>query len=191
MLFLPYEGTLGEPMFLCKWSVLISLLLALSCVTHIQRPVINQNWSGQSYWVKKSLYAGFFYDDDRYGLVSPEPFESLTYLKSISGDTILPPPSTEVISFGTRVWIQKIEWPTEQNIIKRPLLTPRYLPWIYLTIALDRGAVKLTRKLTYIMLVPEEIHSEKALLDWFSNYFSKQDNNLEFLSLSPAERNRL
>lgn len=161
-------------MFICKWSLWVLLLFSGSCVTHVQRPVMSQNWSGQSYWVKKSLYAGFFYDDDRYGLVSPEPFEKLTYLKSIAGDLILPPPSTEMISIGTRVQIQKIEWPTEQNIIKRPLLTPRFLPWIYLTIALDRGAfVTLNRKLTYIMLVPEEIRSEKALADWFSNYFSK------------------
>ena len=178
-------------MFICKWSLGVLLLFTGACVSHVQRPIVSSNWSGQSYWTQQKLYGGFFYDDDRYGLVSPEPFEKLTYLKSLSGDTILPPPSDELISFGTRVQIQKIEWPTEQNIVKRPLLTPRYLAWVYLTIALDRGSVTLNRNRTYILLVPEEIRSEKAFADWFSNYFSKQDNNAYFLSLSPVERNRL
>ncbi len=178
-------------MFICKWSLLGFLLLMAACASHLQRSPLTQNWQGQTYWVKQSLYGGIFYDDDRYGLVSPEPFEKLTYLKSLSGDMIIPPPSTEVISFGTRVQVQEIEWPTEQNMIKRPLLTPRYLPWIYLTIMLDRGAVTLERKLTYILLVPEEIRSEKALTDWFSTYFSKQDNNLHFLSLSRSERENI
>ncbi|MEI6804945.1 MAG: hypothetical protein WCK49_00370 [Myxococcaceae bacterium] len=175
-------------MHICKWIGFVSLLSLGACVAHIQSPVMTQSWAAQSYWVKQSLYGGLFYDDDRYGLVSPEPFEKLTYLKSLAGDYIIPPPSTEIILFGTRVQIQKIEWPTEQNIIKRPLLTPRYLPWIYLTVALDRGAVTLSRERTYVMLVPEEIKSEKALMDWFLNYFSKQDNNLYFLNLSPSEQ---
>lgn len=175
-------------MSICKWSMFGFLLLIGACVSHIGRPAMNPNWNGQSYWLKQSLYGGIFYDDDRYGLVSPEPFEKLTYLKSVSGDYIIPPPSTEIIPFGTRVQIQKIEWPTEQNMIKRPLLTPRYLPWIYLTVALDRGAVTLNRNLTYIMLVPEEIRSEIALIDWLSSYFSKQDNNLYFLNLSRSEQ---
>jgi hypothetical protein len=175
-------------MSVCKCIGFIGLLSLGACVTHVQRPAMTQNWEAQSYWVKQSLYGGLFYDDDRYGLISSEPFEKLTYLKSIAGDFIIPPPSTEIIAFGTRVQIQKIEWPTEQNIIKRPLLTPRYLPWIYLTVALDRGSVTLNRKLTYIMLVPEEVKSEKTLTDWLSNYFSKQDNNLYFLNLSPSEQ---
>ena len=161
-------------MLICKWSLVGFLLFLGACASHLQRSPITPNWQqGQVYWVKQSLCGGIFYDDDRYGLVSPEAFEQLSYLKSISGDMIIPPPSTEVITFGTRVEVQKIEWPTEQNIAKRPLLTPRYLAWVYLTIALDRGAVTLSRKRTYILLVPEEIRSEKAFLEWFSNYFSK------------------
>src|SRR3989338_5867973 len=129
-------------MFICKWSLWLCLFWMVGCAAHLGSPVVTEKPHGKSYWAKQSFYGGIFFDDDRYGFLSPIPFEKLTCLKSIAGDYIIPPPSSEVISFGTRVNIQKIEWPTDQNKIRRPLLTPRYAPWIYLTVALDRGSDK-------------------------------------------------
>ena len=177
-------------MFICKWTLLGWMLLMGACTAHLQPIPVIKSSSEQSYWAKQSFYAGIFFDDDRYGFLSPIPFEKLTCLKSLSGDYIIPPASNELVVFGTRVTIQKIEWPTQLNTIRRPLLTPRHVPWIYMTVAQDRGSVTINRDKTYIMLVPEEIRSEEALFKWLSNYFSKEDNNLLFLNLSPSEIGR-
>ena len=175
-------------MLICKWSFLVGFWMMLGCAGHLRPSAGGQSSAGQSYWAKQSFYGGLFFDDDRYGFLSPIEFEKLRCLKSPSGDYIVPAPSDHVISVGTRVNIQKIEWPTDQNRIKRPLLTPGHLPWIYLTVALDRGSVTINRPRTYIMLVPEEIRSNDALAKWFSRYFSQEDNNLWFLNLSLSER---
>src|SRR3989338_7748884 len=176
-------------MWFCKWSLWGYVFCVLACTAPVRSPALPEKKPhGKAYWAKQSFYGGIFFDDDRYGFLSPIAFEKLTCLKSISGDYIIPPPAHEVISFGTRVNIQKIEWPTAQNRMKRPLLTPRLMPWIYLTVALDRGSVRLDREKTYVMLVPERIRSEEALFRWFSDYFSQEDNNLFFLNLSSSEQ---
>lgn len=164
------------------------LFLMAGCTAHIKQIPIEKAQTGKSYWLKKSLYGGIFYDDDRYRLLSERPFEELKHLKSLSGDLILPPPSDEVIPVGTQVYVQKIEWPTQLNWIKRPILTPRHLGWVYLTVALDRGSVTLMRDKPYVLLIPEEIQDDKTLQSWLSACFSEQDNNLWFLNLKPAER---
>lgn len=175
-------------MLICKWSFLVWFLMVTGCAGHLRPSVVDQGPAGRSYWAKQSFYGGLFFDDDRYGFLSPIEFEKLRCLKSPSGDYIIPAASDHVIPVGTRVNIQKIEWPTDQNRIRRPLLTPGHLAWIYLTVALDRGSVTINRKRIYIMLVPEEIRSDDALTKWFSRYFSGEDNNLWFLNLSSSER---
>ncbi|MES2503266.1 MAG: hypothetical protein V4534_00125 [Myxococcota bacterium] len=174
-----------------KWMIILGLLILNGCAPQLEQLPKAPKAKEETFWLKKSLYGGILYDDYRYRLLSPKPFDELRHLKTLGGDWILPPPSDEVVPFGTRVSIQKIEWPTGANIIKRPILTPRNLPWIYLTVALDRGSVTLNRDKTYILLVPEEIKTETALRAWLQTYLSKEDNNLWFLKLSPAQKKNI
>lgn len=175
-------------MTVCKWWVLLCGMLVGCATSHVSVSNSKPAAPTQIYWAKQSFYGGTFYDDDRYGLISPVPFENLPYLQTSSGDTIIPPPSDEIIKFGTLIELQKVEYPTEQNKINRPLLTPRDMTWIYLTIALDRGMVKLNRDKTYIMLAPKEVNSQQLVSKWLDNYFTAENNNLYFLNLSPQEQ---
>lgn len=166
----------------CKWRAAILSLLLPACFSHVQAPdllqkLLNSQVEKQSFWLKQSLYAGPFYDDSRYKLLHPRRFEELTYLKTIDGDYILPPPSTEIIPAGTRIEIQKIEWPTAINIFKRPILTPRHWPWMYTRLARARGPVTIKRDQTYIFILPDSVTDEKSFAEWKNTLFCKDDNN--------------
>jgi hypothetical protein len=176
------QGFMTQIEQFCKWRAAFLSFLLPACFSHVQAPSfwqkqLNSQVEKQSFWLKQSLYAGPFYDDNRYQLLHPRNFEELTYLKTIDGDYILPPPSSEIIPAGTRIEIQKIEWPTGINIFKRPLLTPRYWPWVYTRLARARGPVTIKRDQTYIFILPNSVIDEKSFTDWKDALFSKDNNN--------------
>lgn len=178
---------------ICKWIALFLSIFLQGCQGHVALPQalqssIAQQFDGQTLWLKQSLYGGNFYDDDRYRLAHPRRFEELTYLKTPDGDLILPPPSNEIITVGTRVKILKVEWPTGMTVFKRPLFTPRHCAWVYLEVARDRGQVTLTRNKTYILLVPEGVQDDKAFKGWIDTLLAKEDTNPWLLALSPSDR---
>ncbi|MDA0713228.1 MAG: hypothetical protein O2897_04490, partial [bacterium] len=79
---------------ICKWSTLFLFLLLPACVNHVKIPDsaqkhIDNDVVQKTLWLKQSLYAGQFYDDDRYQLLFPRPFEELKYVKTVDGDYIL------------------------------------------------------------------------------------------------------
>ncbi len=176
------QGFMTQIKQFCKWRALLPILLLPACFNHVQTPDILQKqiasqFQKQTFWLKQSLYAGPFYDDNRFQLLHPRQFEELTYLKTIDGDYILPPPSNEIIPVGTRIEIQKIEWPTGIAIFKRPILTPRHWPWVYTRLARARGPVTLNRDQTYILILPDTVRDEKSFAEWKDSLFSKEDNN--------------
>ena len=172
---------------ICKWSTLFLFLLLPACVNHVKIPDsaqkhIDNDVVQKTLWLKQSLYAGQFYDDDRYQLLFPRPFEELKYVKTVDGDYILPPAAKEIIPAGSKVVITKIEWPSRGVIFNRPILSPRNWPWIYLRVARDRGPVTTLRDSTYIMILPENITDEKSFNQWKKSYLDKEDPNEWLLS---------
>jgi len=169
-----------------------SPLGSLGCASYakipdVQRDRINAAHDGQLVWLKQSLYVGAFYDDDRYQLVHPNRFDALTYLKTAEGDPILPKPPEGIIPAGTRVRIERIEWPTGEAIFRRPLYTPRYTTWIFLRVARDRGDTTFERDKKHILLMPSGVGDEGAFESWLARTFSTTDTNPWIRSL-PREQ---
>ena len=155
--------------------ILCFFLVGLTACVQTTKHAVETVDPGPTYYAKQDFFTGFFFDDDRYGLISTIPLKKITVLKDLAGRYVLPKPIKEPVIKGTRVNVQKIEWPTPENRLKRPLLTPRHLVWIYLTVALDRGEyVTVNRKRTYIFLAPERIQDDAALREWFFQYFSSK-----------------
>jgi len=177
----------------CKWRAWLLIFLIPACTSHIKIPdsvqrQINAEINGKIFWLKQSLYAGPFYDDNRYQLLHSRPFEELKYLKTPDGDYILPPPAKEIIPTGTKVVIEKIEWPTKMTMFKRPLLTPRQWPWVYLRLARDRGPVTVYCDKSFIFILPAHVINEKSFHAWQNNFFSKDNTNDWLLSLDASIR---
>ena len=157
-------------------------IFAIGCKGHTQLTAeeqtnVQKNLEGQALWLHQSVYAGQFYDDDRYQLIHPRRFENLTYLKNAEGDIISPPPARSVIPVGTRVRVEKIEFPTQQNILKRPIFTPRFAPWVYLRVAKSRGDTLMEREQIHILLPPGGLTSQKAFEMWFVSVINSEDPN--------------
>jgi hypothetical protein len=98
------------------------------------------------------------------------------------------PKSDSIIPAGTRVQISRIEWPDLKNYINRPLLTPRDMPWMKMTVAMDRGQVSLLREQTFIFLLPIHKDNVQYFADWFRTIFSEEDTNPWLLGLKEEAR---
>jgi hypothetical protein len=172
---------------------ILSLATLVGCpsytvLSQADRETVDAQLTGELLFLKQSMYAGTFYDDDRFALVHPRKFEELTYLQTIEGDAIPPPPATSIIPAGTRVRVEKIEWPTGDAVFRRPLYTPRYTTWIVLRVAADRGSeVTVEREQRHIMLIPAGITDAELFDMWFKASLSAEDPNPWIVSL-PAEQ---
>jgi hypothetical protein len=150
---------------------------------------LEQEHTGELLFLKQSLYAGRFYDDDRYRLVHPRRFEELTYLRNAEGEAIVPPPADEIIAAGTRVRVERLEWPDGDAVFRRPLYTPRYTTWIFLRVARERGTdVTVERNEHHILLLPGGLHDEQTFEEWFDASLTQKDPNPWLVSLPEAQR---
>lgn len=143
---------------------------------------------GNLLWLKQSLYVGQFYDDDRFRLVYPRRFEELTYLRTVEGDIITPPPADGIIPAGTRVRIERVDWPTGDAVFRRPLYTPRYATWVILRVAQDRGDTLLERDQKHILLLPGGIPDKRTFDAWLDAYLGVDDPNPWIRNLAPKVR---
>ena len=161
-----------------------------SVIPDDDRREIENHHLGALLFFKQSMYVGQFYDDDRYRLVHPRKFEELTYLQTIEGDAIPPPPAEGIIPAGTRVRVESIEWPTGDVVFRRPLYTPRYTTWIMLRVARERGPeVTVERDQKHILLLPGGIEDAETFDEWFDASLTKDDPNPWLLSL-PEDQQR-
>jgi hypothetical protein len=174
--------------FAALLAALLVPLFSAGCPTYATIPVadrdhINQDHDGRLLYLKQSLYVGDFYDDDRYRLLHPRRFEELTYLRTVEGEVIMPPPAKGIIPVGTRVRVEKIEWATGDAVFKRPLYTPRYTTWVWLRVAQDRGPTRLERKERHILLLPGGIKDRETFDNWFYASLTREDPNAWLMGL--------
>ena len=155
-----------------------------------QRKAVDDAHTGALLFLRQSLYVGQFYDDDRYKLVHPRKLEELTYLQTIEGDAIAPPPAEGIIPAGTRVRVESIEWPTGDVVFRRPLYTPRYTTWVFLRVARERGReITVERDDRHILLLPGGISDEDTFDEWFDASLTEDDPNPWLLSLPEDQQN--
>lgn len=174
---------------------LATVVASLGCPNYTvipdqDRQRVDDAHTGSLLFLRQSTYVGNFYDDDRYRLVHPRRFEELTYLQTLEGDAIAPGHAEGIIPAGTRVRVERIEWPTGDVVFRRPLYTPRYTTWIWLRVALERGSeVTLERAERHVMLLPAGIADGETFDLWFDAALSTEDPNPWLLSL-PEDQQR-
>jgi hypothetical protein len=154
------------------------------------RALVDETHTGSLLFLRQSMYVGQFYDDDRYRLIHPRRFEELTYLETLEGTAIPPPPADGIIPAGTRVRVERIEWPVGEVVFRRPLYTPRYTTWIVLRVARDRGPeVTVERDQRHILLLPGGIGDAETFDVWFDASLTAEDPNPWILSLPVEQQN--
>lgn len=149
---------------------------------------IQKDHAGEIRWLKQSMFAGTFYDDDRYKLVSAMPFEQVTVLRSLDGEIMTPPPAEEILPAGTKVRIERVGFPTGREVFRRPLFTPRYTTWIVMRVAASRGETKLEREKKHILLMPTFLKDEQEFDTWLDASLAEEDPNPWLRSLPKTVR---
>lgn len=87
-------------------------------------------YQGKRMFLRSSVYYGPFYGDRYSYLVAPRRFEELRQLDDQNERPITPGPALGIIPAGREVRIERIVFPPAE----RPLLTPRFYPWVYMLI---------------------------------------------------------
>jgi hypothetical protein len=119
--------------------VALALLLATAaCYPRASVPDSERQKShaleGQQRYAKVALYVGPFFGDGSRMLASDQPFEELDLLEDSAGKPIAPPRAERVLSPGTPLRVEKVEFPTGWIIARRVVMTPRYHPWVFLSL---------------------------------------------------------
>lgn len=119
--------------------LLLLVLLGPACFPRVsvpdaERQRASRELEGQRRATKVALYVGPFFGDGSSLLVSDQPFQELDLLRAPDGSVLSPPPAERILSPGTPVRVEKVEFPTGWLIAKRVVMTPRYHPWVYLSL---------------------------------------------------------
>lgn len=133
------------------------------------------------YWLKSSLFAGRFYDDNQVVLIDCRPFSAIGDMLGLENSKLYPPDPNHIIPAGTLVEITAITYPTTKEKLKRPLYSPKDSIWVYFRVAKERGKVTIFREKTHVMIIPQTIQTEENLKIYFKNYLSLNDPNVWIL----------
>lgn len=120
--------------------VLAASLLALAgcsgarTVPDADRHALTRSWEGRLLYLRSSLNVMPFFTDASKRLVSPWPPDSILLLEDTRGAPILPGAAEGLLALGTKVRVERVEFPTGLTVTRRPLYTPRENVWIYLSL---------------------------------------------------------
>ncbi|MBI5542973.1 MAG: hypothetical protein HY901_03735 [Deltaproteobacteria bacterium] len=98
------------------------------------RHALLRSFEGKVLFLRTSLNVLPFFADDTRHLASPLHADSIHLLDDTKGVPIMPGAVVQVIPLGTKVRIEKVEFPTGLVVSRRPLYTPRDNPWVYLAL---------------------------------------------------------
>lgn len=130
------------------------------------RAALAKQWEGRILYCRSSLNVLPFYADTTRRLVSPLPADSIHLLDDTQGAPILPGAVEQVLPLGTKVRLERIEYPTGLVRTRRPLYTPRDNTWVYLSLAGQPRGRPLVAVLRYKVSGREDFSA--ALTDLFS-----------------------
>ena len=122
-----------------RLAVAVSLVLLSACVPPSQIPpegreTVARSLSRQPRYLRVAVYVAPFFGDGSRVLLSDRPVSELQVLESPDGKPVTPPAATRILSPGTPVFVDGVQFPTGSVAWSRPLTTPRYNPWLLATV---------------------------------------------------------
>ncbi len=120
-------------------SIALPIALLQACVPPSQLPLegretVTRSLSRQPRYLRVAVYVAPFFGDASRVLLSDRPVSELQVLESPDGKSITPPAATRVLTPGTPVFVDGVQFPTGSVAWSRPLTTPRYNPWVLATV---------------------------------------------------------
>ncbi|MBI5527037.1 MAG: hypothetical protein HY897_11940 [Deltaproteobacteria bacterium] len=91
---------------------------------------VSRRYSGKRMFLRSSMHYGQFFGDRKSYLIASRRFSELRLIEGLDGLPIPPGKEDGTIPAGREAEIERIEFPPAE----RPLLTPRFYPWVYLKV---------------------------------------------------------
>jgi len=166
-------------------ALLPLFLVAAACVPRVhvpesERQRVADALAGAPRFLRVAVHTGPFYGDRSLALVSDRPYSELDLLESPDGRPILPPPAERILPPGTPVVIEQVQFPTGVIIFSRPVMTPRYHPWVYLRIEGDERR--------YVLVLPQTVASLEDVRGDIDRVLVGDDPGPSFLALPQGQR---
>ncbi len=146
-----------------RLAVAVAVALLSACVPPSQIPpegreTVARSLSRQPRYLRVAVYVAPFFGDGSRVLLSDRPVSELQVLESPDGKPITPPAATRILSPGTPVFVDGVQFPTGSVAWSRPLTTPRYNPWLLAT-------VEGVAKPAVLVLATENARAEDVLAE--------------------------
>ncbi len=161
-------------------------LLALACKTvTLQIPEADQvraerELSGQQRFLRVAVYVGPLWRDTDKLLVTDRPSSEIDIVEEPNGKPIFPPKPERILPPGTPMKIRDIEFPSTFTVNQRVLVSPRYCPWVYLSVAGDQRS--------YVIVLPQEVKSFEDVRLELERYLTPDDPSPALAALPPDVR---
>jgi hypothetical protein len=122
-----------------RLAVVAALALLPACVPPSQLPPegresVVRSLARQPRYLRVAVYVAPFFGDGSRVLLSDRPVGELQVLESPDGSPITPPAATRILSPGTPVFVDGVQFATGTIAWSRPITTPRYNPWLLATV---------------------------------------------------------
>lgn len=131
-------------------------------------------------YAKVALFVGPFFSDRASLLVADEPFDELRLLEEPDGKPIPPPPPERVLLPGTRVVVEKVEFPSGWTVAGRIMMTPRYLPWVRLKLGGESRPL--------VLVIQQKVETADQVRLEIERVFGTTDPTADFQALPEAQR---
>lgn len=143
------------------------------------RQQVAHELEGQSRYLRSSVHVLPFFSDPSRRLLSAQPPDSIELINDTEGRPILPGEPTGLLPLGTRVRIEKVEFPTSLVVTRRPVYSPRTQPWVYLSVAGQSEGPP------YVIVLRQGIRSREEFMGLLDHLLVLEDPRL-FLESQPV-----
>lgn len=131
-------------------------------------------------FLRVAVWSGPFYGDRSMVLVTDRPHAELDQMDTPGGERIAPPAPDRVLAPGTPVVVQGVEFPTAMAFTSRPVMTPRYEPWLLFRVPDDDRP--------HVLVLSRTAATAEDLLAEVDRVLTNLDPSPQLKALSPQVR---
>jgi len=166
---------------------------AFACASQTKLPAevrtaIDQRHHGHLAELRRSYYYGELYDENEKWLLSAYPFADTYHIVDTKGAPIHPKVQLGILPAGTKVVVDKVEFPDMWAMSKRMLTTPRYNTWVYVRGAPDEPHMPKDAK-PMVIVLPLDLDTETSVEEAINKELAPDGEVTKWLaSMRPTAR---
>ncbi len=167
-------------------ALLLAGALALAACTpravipDAERERTREALDGQQRYLRVAVSVHPLYGDGSRRLLLDAPPSEVDLLRGAGDERVAPPPAERILPPGTPVRITEVEFPTGLVIARRVVLSPRYHPWVLLSVPGDARP--------HVLVLPQLTVSASDAVAEVDRILTADDPSAALAALPPAQR---